>query len=79
VVGSGGNLRTDPHIAGVAPPYRLVTPGTLLGWHRRLIAWRWTYHTRPGRPPVSQEIRDLVLRLAQDNPRWGTEGSKASW
>jgi putative transposase len=53
-------------------PAFLVTPATLPRWHRNLIARRWTYPARrPGRPPVTAELRELVLRLARDNPTWG--------
>jgi putative transposase len=58
-------------LPAVLRAHRLVTPGTLLAWHRRLITRRWTYSNQTGRPGTSQEIHALVLRLAQENPAWG--------
>jgi putative transposase len=53
----------------------LFTPDTILRWHRKLVAKKWDYSDRrkkkAGRPPVSEEIEQLVLRIAQENPAWG--------
>jgi hypothetical protein len=50
----------------------LVTPGTLLTWHRRLLRWKWKQKpARTGRPPISEELTALILRLARGNFAWG--------
>ena len=50
----------------------IVTPETILAWHRSLIASKWKYsHHRTGRPGVMREIRELTLRMAEENPSWG--------
>src|SRR5271169_3302119 len=50
------------------PQQRIVTPGTLLAWHRRLVRKKWTYPNTTGRPPTPDEIRQLVQQLAMQNP-----------
>jgi len=51
--------------------HRLVTPATALRWHRRLIAKKWTYPNRAGRPPVDDTIATLIERMAGENHTWG--------
>jgi transposase len=63
-------------LAGLIPRQRctafVVTPKTILDWHRRLVRRRWTYpHRQPGRPPLERETVELIVRLAPENPRWG--------
>ena len=51
----------------------IVTPDTLLRWHRQLVAAKWTTRSRrqPGRPPVMARIRELAVRMARENASWG--------
>ncbi len=52
----------------------IATPDTIMRWHRELVARKWDYSARRqkvGRPPVSEEIVDLLLRMARENPTWG--------
>ena len=59
------------HLPKRLQAHRLVTPGTVLRWHRQLVRNKWTYPNRTGRPPVSAEIAELIERLATENNSWG--------
>ena len=52
--------------------HRLVTPRTMLRWHRRLVRKKWTYPNTPGRPPINEAIAALIVRMATDNPQLST-------
>ncbi|WP_234365243.1 IS3 family transposase [Streptomyces sp. RTd22] len=51
--------------------HRIVSPRTLLAWHERLVKQKWTQSPSTGWPPLREEIRDLIIRLGAENPRWG--------
>jgi putative transposase len=59
------------YLPGKLRAHRLITPGTVLRWHRRLVTRKWTYPHGAGRPPVSAAIAALIGRLAAENRSWG--------
>jgi putative transposase len=63
-------------LPGKLRAHRLVTPGTVLRWHRRLVTRQWADPDRTGRPPVSAEIAAVTGRLATENHGWGTSGTR---
>ncbi|MER5262064.1 hypothetical protein ABTZ99_08295 [Actinosynnema sp. NPDC002837] len=63
---------------GLLREHRLVTPGTILRWRRRLVARKWTYPDRTGRPPVDDTVVALNERMARETPAGATAGSRAT-
>jgi putative transposase len=59
----------------------VVSPQTLLRWHRELVGRKWTHYRNAtgGRSPLADDVRALILRMGRENPRWGACGSGASW
>jgi putative transposase len=51
--------------------HRIVTPGTLLRWHQRMVTTKWTQPKAPGRPPLAGKVAEMIVQLARDNPGWG--------
>ena len=67
-----------PALPTMLQVHPLVTPGTILRWHRCLVAKRWTYPNRVGRPPVDDAVAVLVERMARENPSWGYQRIQAN-
>jgi putative transposase len=65
-------------LPAVLRSHRMVTPATVLRWHRRLITRKWTYPNRSGRPPLDNTIAALIARMARENPTWATRASRAN-
>jgi hypothetical protein len=75
-----------PVACGLWPGWRhtlvIVRPETVIGWHRKGYRLFWTWKSRrgkPGRPPLSREIRDLIRRMSRENTKWGGPGSMESF